>query len=416
MNPPYAYREIYEQFIDECAFFWVLRSIALDQPNYTREDVIEIEKRVEAQLDGLMTSIDLAWDLCEKALQVEEPGEVFTAAVIAFKSHDEDKIQIAVNAGFTNDAAFNGLVSALSWLPGKLVHPWIERFLTSKDLQHKHLALAACSDRQDNPAQYLNRIVEREDCRQQTALFICAIKICGELKRSEMIPLVTQALSSEQKDVKFWAIRSRILLGDKALVGELEPYIFNASNYQIEAINIAFRVLPVEKAKEWISRLSRSPLHKRIVIKSIAILGDPHAINWLIEVMKQPELSRLAGEAFYNISGFMIEENDLQQPANSVETSFIPNNDPDDENVAMDEDENLPWADAEKVNAYWKAHRKNFIPGKRHFLGQEISQQRIKYALMNAFQRQRHAAAMEMALMVADAPLINTRSWLSERG
>ena len=71
------------------------------------------------------------------------------------------------------------------------------------------------------------------------------------------------------------------------------------------------------------------------------VIGDPVSIPWLIEQMMIPELARVAGEAFTMITGVDIAYEDLEGewPA-GFEAG--PTEDPEDENVAMDPDEDLP--------------------------------------------------------------------------
>ncbi len=59
-----AYKEIYEQFVNDASFLWILRSIAIEQPHYDSESIAELEQRIDAQIDGLMTSIEDSWELC----------------------------------------------------------------------------------------------------------------------------------------------------------------------------------------------------------------------------------------------------------------------------------------------------------------------------------------------------------------
>ena len=221
-----AYNEIYERFVDDAAFLWVLRSIAVDQPHYDQGELYELEQRIEAQLDGLLTSIDQAWLVCLKALDLEEPGEVFVATVVAFRSHDMNKIQHSVEVGLSNEYAVKGLISALGWLPGKLVHPWIKKFLSSKDLDHKYLALAACSVRRENPGEYLNKILERDDCKQHEILYARALRLIGEIGRQDLMPYLVEAIDAEQDDIRFWSNSSALLLGNRSTVLNLEPFVF----------------------------------------------------------------------------------------------------------------------------------------------------------------------------------------------
>ena len=97
LNTRNAYKDIYEQYVDEASFLWILRSIAVEQPHYDASDILELEQRIDAQLDGLMTSVDIGWQVCEEVLTLQEPGEVFTSMVIAMRSHETSKIQMAVD-------------------------------------------------------------------------------------------------------------------------------------------------------------------------------------------------------------------------------------------------------------------------------------------------------------------------------
>ena len=406
MNP---YKDIYEQYVDEASFLWILRSVAIEQPHYTRADIFELEQRIQAQLDGLMTSVEDAWDICLDALELEEPGEVFTSTVIAFRSHDQLKIQKALEAGLSSDETLKGLISAMGWLPGNLVHSWIKKFFTSKDLNHKYLAIAACSVRRENPAEYLNRILERDDCKAHVKLYARSLRLIGELRRLDLMGALSEGLKSDNEDIKFWAIWSSILLGNKAEVTKLEPYILASGPNQINAINIAFRVMSVEEARGVISKLAANPEQMRTVIKATGVLGDPHAVNWLISLMANPGVAKLSAEAMIMITGINLEEHQLilETPPNLEQQ---PNDDAGDTDVSLDEDENLSWPDASKVSQVWMNLGRNFIAGQRYFMGQPISQESLNNKVDTGYQRQRHAAAMELALSNSAMPLQNTRA------
>ena len=403
-----AYRDIYEQYVDNASFLWILRSIAVNQPHYYPSDIQELDQRIEAQLDGLMTAIDAAWPVCLDALELLEPGELFTAANVAFRSHDMSKIQHVVEIGLSDENLMKGLISALGWLPGKIVHSWIKKFLTSKDLNHKYLAIAACSVRRDNPEEYLNRILEREDCRQHLPLYARSLRLIGELRRQDLMPYLDAALKAEDESVQFWAIWSSILLGNHQLVKQMEPFVFNSGPYQELALNIAFRVLPVEQARDWISRLAKSEGQERNVVKATGILGDPHAINWLINKMKDDTLAKLAGEAFTLITGIDLEQQELIDESRDTSPD-LDEEDIEAESVELDEDENLPWPDYEKVQKQWMSLGRNFIAGQRYLLGKTLSATYLKPLLDQSNQRQRQAICLELSLIDPATPLLNSK-------
>lgn len=83
-----------------------------------------------------------------------------------------------------------------------------------------------------------------------------------------------------------------------------------------------------------------------------------------------------------------------------------PTEDPEDENVAMDPDEDLPWPKPEAIHTWWKQHQGQFRPGTRYLLGKPISTDWLQNVLRNGRQRQRAAAALELALQQPGSPCL----------
>lgn len=404
-----AYRDQYERGVVDASFLWLLRSIAVDQPHYTLSELGGLERRLEAQLNILMSSLDLGWQACEAALALRQPGEVFTATVIALRSHDIEKIKTAIQSGLAVPGTFKGLVSALGWLPAEIARPWLERLLKGKDMNHKYLGVAACSVRRDDPGEILTDILKREDCRSHLSLHARALRLVGELRRQDLMPLLQANLDTKDATLSFWATWSSILLGQHALVKNLRPHVLKPGAHQARAIQMAFRVLPVEQGREWISALAKDPANLRAVISATGILGDPHAINWLISKMIDPQQARLAAEAFTLITGIDLEKHNLTTLSASNQEP-TPNDNPADENVALDEDENLPWPNVEKIAALWRSHGQHFLVGRRYFLGKAIAPEWLKQKIADSSQRQRHAAALDLALIDSHSRLLNTRA------
>lgn len=408
-NSAAPFRAIYEQYVEEASFLWLMRSFAVDQPHYNAEDVAELEQRIQGHLNGLITAPDLAWEICDQALELEGPGELFVAAYVAFTSNLQAHIQKVVEVGLATDICFAGLVSVFGWLPATLSRPWIERLLHSKDLRHKYLALAGCSIRRENPGEILAQLLQRQDCIRHKKLYMRALRLVGELKRHDLVAALTRAMQHEDSDVVFWASWSAVLLGDMTAISTLESYVFTPGSYQDLAIDMVFRVTPVDQSRQLIVRLAENPEQQRSVIRAVGVLGDPHAIDWLIAKTQDTKLTRLAGEAFSMITGIDLEVNQLNQ-AEPDDYQPVPIEDVADDNVALDDDENLPWPNPAALGLFWKDIRQQFINGQRYFLGAQIEPGMLTAHLRSATQRKRHAAALELALRDPAQVLLNTRS------
>ena len=103
---------VVEQHAEEAAFLWLLRDSAVMEPHYSLPDVAYLDDRVEANIDGLRIAGDEGWEICRETLAWEEAGEIFTAAVLAFESGNEEYIQTVLEAGSGDPKLSRGIVSS----------------------------------------------------------------------------------------------------------------------------------------------------------------------------------------------------------------------------------------------------------------------------------------------------------------
>jgi uncharacterized protein (TIGR02270 family) len=143
-------------------------------------------------------------------------------------------------------------------------------------------------------------------------------------------------------------------------------------------------------------------------VTACGILGDPAFVPWLLGRMEIPELARAAGESFSMITGVDLAYDDLEKDAPEGFQAG-PNDNPADESVAMDRDEHLPWPDPALIQAWWQDNGARFAAGTRHLLGRPLDEAACQHALAAGFQRQRRAAAFELALARPEALLLNWR-------
>ena len=95
-------------------------------------------------------------------------------------------------------------------------------------------------------------------------------------------------------------------------------------------------------------------VEEKYIIRATSVLGDPHAVNWLINKMTNPPLSRLAGEAFSMITGADFEK--LGMVAKDMLSDEESVDDGDTANVDYDLDNDLTQPDAQKVIRLWQQH------------------------------------------------------------
>ena len=102
-------------------------------------------------------------------------------------------------------------------------------------------------------------------------------------------------------------------------------------------------------------------------------------------------------------------------PPEGVEAG--PNEDPEDENVALDEDDSLPWPDQGKLQRWWHARAAGLPAGRRIFMGAVPSPEVMARVLREGFQRQRIVAAQWHCLLAPGSRLFATAApaWRQQR-
>ncbi len=395
--------EIVSQHAEEAAFLWLLRSNATHAPHYALKDLAKLDDRVEAHLDGLRVAGEPGWELCKAGLGNEENGEVFAASVMAFESGIESRLQAVLDVVQKTQELSKGLISALGWIPYEQVSSHIERLLNSESPTIQRVGLAAKAVHRKDPGAVLQAMLASTD----VLLLARALKTVGELGRRNLVSVVSSSLNAEDSSLRWWAAWSSALLGDGIAIPDLQQIATQKGPYAVKAATMAVRRMPVDAAHRWINVLAENPEMIRGALCAAGALGDPTSIPWLIENMAAPMLARVAGESFTMITGVDLAYDDLDtDKPEGFEAG--PTEDPEDENVEMDQDEDLPWPNPELIKKWWFTHRIEFINGTRYLLGKHMAIDSLSEVLRTGKQRQRTAAAIELAMRQPGTALFNT--------
>lgn len=396
---------IIEQHAEDAAFNWLLRDSAVHAPHYSLNDLAKLDNRVEAHIDGLRIAGDEGWEICKEVLAMEEAGEVFTLAVLAFESGDETRIHDVLEAGSVSPELSRGIISALGWLPYQKSEGFIKKLLSEQSPVLRRIGIAASAVHRQDPGQALSDALSESD----PLLKARALKAVGELGRKDILSLVKRNLHTEDDECRFYAAWSAALLGDDASVPVLCDLSKGGSSFAVKACSIALRRMNLSATHQLQSELANQNETKRIATIGAGVIGDPVSIPWLIHTMGIPELARVSGESFTMITGIDIAYEDLEgEWPEGFEAG--PTESPEDEDVEMDSDEDLPWPDPELILNWWKKNSNEFKNSTRYLLGQPITSENLQQVLKTGRQRQRYAAALELAMMQQGQPLFEVRA------
>jgi uncharacterized protein (TIGR02270 family) len=391
MNAP-VIPEIVSRHAEEAAFLWLLRDRAVRGPHFTLAQLTELDNRVEAHLDGLRVAGDFGWELCAKGLEQGGPANVFAASVLAFATGLDERSRLVVEKGPTAPPRIRAVASALGWLPYECIKGIIAELISAGSVPLRYTGLAAAAAHRRHPDVALSRLLSGDpwlDARIYRAI--------GEFGATDSRQTVQKGLAAAEEVCRFWAAWSGALVyNDPAAQAALQTFAESGGLFAERAAQLACRRLDIAQANRWRMRLAERP-NKRPAVRVAGAVGDPDALPWLIEQMRVPHLARIAGEAFALMTGVHITDDRLEgAKPEGFETG--PNDNPEDENVAMDPDDKLAWPDASLVAKWCQAHQSAFVKGNRYLLGKSLGSDAIQHALRHGRQRQRAAAALELAL------------------
>lgn len=397
--------DIVAQHAEEAAFLWHLRDLAVDRPHYAVRHLLRLEERLEAHLDGLRVAGAEGLELAQAELDRHgEPGEAFTLALLALEAGEDGRLGALLELARAVPATRRGLAGALGWVgPAALrgrVGPWLD----SPDPLERWLGLVACSLHRVDAQGRLARALEDPDA----AVRARALRLAGETARRDLRPACLAALADPDPACRLWAAWSAVRLGERgAALAALAGAAATAEPDGWPALDLAVRAMRPAEAAGWIRALNGEPGQARRVVRALGALGDPAVVPWLIARMEEPVLARLAGEAFALVTGADLALLDLDRPP-PAEPPGGPSDAPEAEDVALDPDEHLPWPDRARVEAWWAREGGGLARGTRHLLGRPVDAEACARAWAEGFQRQRRAAALELALLEPAAPL---RAW-----
>jgi len=417
---------VVQQHAEESAMLRHVRSVLVRAPHVALLHLGRLDERIAAHLDGLAVAGPAGTALCLQALERPGAGEVFALAVRAIESRDLrlfDHVLALVPA--LPDAA-RGVASALGWVSAAELQGVVRQLLASAQPHQRALGLAACRMHRVDPGPVLSAALADPTPEVRAA----ALRAAGELGRLDLLEPARRAIADDHPAVVFQAASAACLLGDrKSSLRVLSAAAQQRSPWSIAALSLAMAASTPGQAGELARALSKAAQdapadreQRRHLVRALGLLGDSRFVPWLIERMAEPEMARLAGESFSVLTGADLARQDLETLTPPV-LPETPSDDPEDDDVALDEDDSLPWPDVDKVLAWWSgqaALQAAATAGRRLFDGAIVSPAIAARVLREGTQRRRaHAAQLACALepgrplFQIAAPVPRQRRWLA---
>jgi uncharacterized protein (TIGR02270 family) len=388
-----------ETLVENAAGLWVQRRAMVAAPHVGLAGLVRIDERLEASLEaGLARGERFARRLAEEHEQ--DPELAFAACWLAImRGQPADLGTIAAG---DPDAA----VAALAFAAPDPARRAIGALHASAEAPLRAVAIAALGARRADPGEALGAAIGDPSPLVRAA----ACRAAGQLGRTGLLPRLLDALAEEDPEGRFQAAWAAARLGASEPLGVLAQIARSAHPRADAALGTLLRRMPAEHANAWLRDFARDlPQRRRSLIRASGIIGDPRYGPWLIERMQSAPEARLAGEALSMITGLDLAYLDLDRDAPEGFESG-PNDDPRDEDVALDDDGDLPWPDPGKLGAWWAGRSAAFPAGTAFFLGRPKAEADWLGALSDGFQRQRLAAAQELAIRQPSTAMFEARA------
>lgn len=397
-----ALPEIVEQYASEAAFCWRLRDAAARSPAYDLLELCEVDHRLACHLDGLRAAGDLGWEICAAQLGDEGAGALFPAAILAVEREDWQGFAQVLDAGAEKPAEARAFASALGFLPFEQLRiVWAGMLSARSPVPLLFLGVTGHAIHRRDLGAQLGDLARSPDARLRAR----AYRAAGELGRDDLRSVLRGGLSDADEGCRFWAAWSAALLGDPEAAPVLTAIAMESERYGARAVDIAVRVTAPAEARRCVESLAAGGA-ARAAITGAGALGDPALLPWLLGLCEDEETARLATWSIALITNADV----AGQLGGKAPPGFTggPSDDPEDEDVAMDPDEDLPWPDVDRLAAWVKEQAPP--PGTRHLFGRPVEAGWMEHVLRKGNQAARAAAAIELRLHHHRGPLFEVRA------
>jgi len=370
----------------------------------TLEQLGRLDELVAAHLSGIDYQLDAALECC-----TFDDGRALVQGLRAIARHGLDGLLDLIDV-FADDATTcHYVVESARWRPHSAVLSMVDGF--ESDDPARLARLAAIARRIAVPRQPRPLVDPRPEVMCEDGL-----RLAGETGHVAHLPLASRLLGSTSGGLGRSAAWCAVMLGDRGIGLEAALHHCDAGRPPRHELAAALCAAGLDQAMSAARRAFQHEDARRSSVVMAAFIGSSQPIPWLLELMADPALARLAGESFAMITGADLAWLDLdRKPPENFASG--PNDDPHDPDVDMDEDDGLPWPDPEKVGAWWKANAHRFPAGQRFFMGQPPGMAHCLAVLKTGYQRQRMAAAIWRCILQPGTPLFPTDApaWRQKR-
>jgi uncharacterized protein (TIGR02270 family) len=364
--------DILEEHFEEFEFLWGQRQEALRSAEYTLPELLELEERIEAHVQGLLVGGENTIPFIQEGLSQDDPQLAFATAYTMLRLNIDSATQQVIDTFLQAEGEqLNGVRQALCHGPIDMIYSPLQEALASAAAPIAVSAAEALAfhKRLDPRMPRLSEFQQDDNAQVRRAAWRLVIltstnqplspDISSRLSDAAMYD-EDPAVRSEALHAAVWTRQPWVLEHCRKLSDE--PSSDNWDAIQFLAIlgkpSDLSRILVVAKVNELGPQRFRA----------LGAFGHPGVIETLLEGMKSedPLTATAAGEAFTKITGADIE---------SDQTAQVPPEDgsePDEFEEEFLDEVALPNSDS--AQAHWQQAKAEFSSGTRWCRGSNLTQ------------------------------------------
>lgn len=393
---------IIERHADEASFLWERRERAARSPLFDLPSLMEIDARLDANIEGLLVAGEDGLLACreafERAARGREgvDGELFTWALVAAEQNNPTAFVEALVTAQKRDRS-GPIVASLAWLSPPRAQSVLGELSAIGCPPALHLlAMEGYVVRGDDPGALVERFMSATDPRVRSS----AYRAAGMLARRDLLPLLKREIAGPDDDRDPWAVWSAALLGDPGARGMLRVLAERDGQVSLDASTLHARLSP--DASSFVLALAKAEGGLPKALSAAEALGDPALVPWLFEVMERSaKHAKHALWIYASITGAALEPplavRGAQEPK---EGELAPPEDvPSDEvleRYLTDVHEDLPSPMMEPLREHWARVGSSFVPGDRRIMGKGLDAGALAALLREGPQPARASAAVEL--------------------
>ena len=399
--------DIVEEHLDEAGFHHRQWERALDDPDYTLEEVAEgPEERMLANIDGLVVH---GRRVAEKTLLPALAGDdldlVFPAAYALLASEDGDFTDpvIAVLESDEPERVAE-VVRALELVPREDLGARMLPLVAEGTPLVKAAALRVLGFRRIDPGVRLDALLASDEPELRKAALWAA-----RFFRNRLDPRQLEfALRGEEVEERNIAIETGLILGDKTAWAVCQEVVRGGEAEGWDRPALLYALSGEADIQPLIAALGDEARRKGALF-ALGFTGRVEAVDAVVPWLGDEECGRLAGEAFSGITGLVIEKK-FAKAAKGWKPGVV-----EEEEEEHTAESDLPEPEPKAVSEWWLGSKKRLDSARKSVQGKSFNLEEVSSAFAVCSTRKRTALALELAVRARGFQQLEMRAWTHQQ-